>query len=105
MKSARVLIADDHEIVRQGIRIIVETSEGFEVCGEASDGRRAVQMAQVVRDVLTAGARGYVLKTDTGRDLISALELLLRGRTFFTSKVAQIVLDSFVKGAQPVSRI
>ncbi len=148
MKSALVLIADDHEIVRQGIRMIVEAREGFEVCGEASDGRRAVQMAlelkpdllvidlampqlngleatrqivqnnkkirvlvltmheseQVVRDVLTAGARGYVLKTDTGRDLISALELLLSGRTFFTSKVAQIVLDSFIKSGQPVSR-
>ncbi len=128
--------------------MIVQTGEGFEVCGEASDGRRAVQMAlelkpdllvidlaipqlngleatrqivqndkkirvlvltmheseQVVRDVLTAGARGYILKTDNGRDLISALELLLSGRTFFTSKVAQIVLDSFIKGGQPVSQ-
>jgi DNA-binding NarL/FixJ family response regulator len=142
MKSARVLIADDHEIVRQGIRAIVQSRQGFEACGEACDGREAVQMAlnlrpdivvidigmphlngleatrqivqndpsikvlvltmheseQIVRDVLTAGARGYLLKTDAGRDLISALEALIGRKTFFTSKVAQIVLDPFLRG-------
>jgi DNA-binding NarL/FixJ family response regulator len=142
MKSARVLIADDHEIVRQGIRTLVQSRQGFEVCGEASDGRQAVQMAlslrpnivvidigmpqlngleatrqivqsdpsikvlvltvheseQIVRDVLTAGARGYLLKTDASRDLISALEALIGRKTFFTSKVAQIVLDPFLRG-------
>jgi DNA-binding NarL/FixJ family response regulator len=141
MKSARVLIADDHEIVRQGIRTIVQSCQGFEACGEATDGRQAVQMAlslrpnivvidigmpqlngleatrqivqsdpsikvlvltiheseQIVRDVLAAGARGYLLKTDASRDLISALEALIGRKTFFTSKVAQIVLDPFLR--------
>jgi DNA-binding NarL/FixJ family response regulator len=148
IEEERVLIADDHEIVRQGIRTIVESCEGFEVCGEASDGRQAVQMAltlkpdivvvdigmprlngleatrqilrndskvkvlvltmheseQIVRDVLTAGARGYLLKSDAGLDLILALEALSGGTTFFTSKVAQSVLDTFLN-SEPVRRI
>jgi DNA-binding NarL/FixJ family response regulator len=45
VKPTRVLIADDHEVVRQGIRIIVQSSPNFEICGEASDGRHAVQLA------------------------------------------------------------
>ena len=142
MKSLRVLVADDHEIVRHGIRTIVQSCQGFEVCGEASDGRHAVQMAsdlrpdivvidigmphlngldatrqivhsdprikvliltmheseQIVRDVLTAGARGYLLKTDAGRDLVSALEALASRKTFFTSKVAEIVLGTYING-------
>lgn len=142
MNSVRVLIADDHEIVRQGIRTIVQSCHGVEVCGEASDGRQAVQMAaalrpdivvvdvgmpqlngldatrqivqhdpkikvlvltmheseQIVRDVLAAGARGYLLKTDAGRDLISALEALAGHKTFFTSKVAEHVLTTYLNG-------
>src|SRR6202007_969252 len=116
MKPARVLIADDHEVVRHGIRVMVQSCPNFEICGEASDGRQAVQMAaqlkpnvviidigmpqlngldatrqivhadpdvkdliltmhesdQIVREVLAAGARGYLLKSDAGRDLIAA---------------------------------
>jgi DNA-binding NarL/FixJ family response regulator len=52
---------------------------------------------QVVRDVLEAGARGYLLKSDAGRDLVTAVEALQRNKTFFTSKVAEMVLETFVK--------
>jgi DNA-binding NarL/FixJ family response regulator len=150
MKPIRVLVADDHEIVRHGIRTIVQSCPNFEVCGEASDGRQAVQMAnqlhpdivvidigmphlngldatrqivqgdpkvkvliltmheseQIVRDVLTAGARGYLLKTDAGRDLVSALEALAGRKTFFTSKVAEMVLGTYLNGgvARPLSK-
>jgi DNA-binding NarL/FixJ family response regulator len=112
----------------------------FEVCGEAIDGRDAVQKAkelrpdiviidigmpqlngldatrqimrerpstkvlvltmhdseQVVREVLEAGARGYLLKSDAGRDLVSALEALQRNKTFFTIKISEMVLASFL---------
>ena len=141
MKPTRVLIADDHEVVRQGIRIIVQSSPNFEICGEASDGRQAVQLAaqlkpdivvvdigmpnlngldatkqivqhdhktkvlvltmheseQIVREVLAVGARGYLLKSDAGRDLLSALEALASRKTFFTSKIAEIVLETYLK--------
>ncbi len=128
----RILLVDDHEVVRRGLRALLETHPGWVVCGEAADGRTAVRLArslvphivvmdlimpelngleatrqildkdrqvqilvlsmhesdQVVREVLAAGARGYVLKSDAGRDLVAAIEALLRGRPFFTSRVA-----------------
>ncbi len=150
MRAAKVLIADDHEVVRHGIRVMVQGCQNLEVCGEASDGRQAVQLAtklrpdiviidigmpqlngldatkqivhmdpnvkvliltmheseQIVREVLAAGARGYLLKSDAGRDLISAIEALVSRKTFFTSKVAEIVLETYLKGGpeQPVSK-
>jgi len=136
----RILIADDHELARRGIRALLESHPGWEVCGEAEDGRDAVRLAastkphlvlldigmpnlngleaarqilaampgvavliltmhdsdNVVREVLRAGARGYVLKSDAGRDLVTAVEALQRQRTFFTTRVSQMVLDGFL---------
>jgi DNA-binding NarL/FixJ family response regulator len=138
--SLRILIADDHEVARQGIRALVESHPGWEVCAEAKDGREAAEICsklqpdivlmdvgmpnlngldaarqilgtapdtrililtmhdtdQVVRDVLSAGARGFLLKSDAGRDLITAVEALQHHRTFFTTKVAQMVLDGYL---------
>ena len=58
---------------------------------------------QVVREVLDAGARGFVLKSDAARDLVAAVDALRKNKTFFTSKVAEMVLDGFlVKGHTPL---
>jgi DNA-binding NarL/FixJ family response regulator len=136
----RILIADDHEVARQGIRALLEAHSGWEVCAEARDGREAVELAasvnphlilldigmpnlngleaarqilasfpeipililtmhdsdQVVREVLRAGARGFLLKSDAGRDLVAAVEALQLRRTFFTTRVSQMVLDGFL---------
>jgi len=136
----RILIADDHELARRGIRSVLESHGGWEVCGEAKDGREAVEFAanlkpdlilldigmpnlngleaarqilavspnlaililtmhdtdSVVREVLRAGARGFVLKSDAGRDLIAAVEALELRRTFFTTRVSQMVLNGFL---------
>jgi DNA-binding NarL/FixJ family response regulator len=43
---ARILIADDHEIIRQGIRRILQARPGWEICGEAKDGREAIQLSK-----------------------------------------------------------
>ena len=140
--ALRIVVADDHEIVRQGIRALLQGHPGWEVCGEAANGREAVEKTtqlkpdivildigmpslngldatrqilhddpqakvliltmheseQVVREVLEAGARGYLLKSDAGRDLTAAVEALQRNKTFFTSKVAEMVLENFRKG-------
>ena len=140
MSALRILVADDHEIVRRGVRVLLEARPGWRICDEAVEGRAAVEKAgrlkpdvvildigmpvlngleaarqirknsprsevliltmheseQVVREVLTAGARGYVLKSDAGRDLVSAVEALSRHETFFTSSVAEYVLQSFL---------
>jgi DNA-binding NarL/FixJ family response regulator len=57
----------------------------------------AHESEQVVREVLSAGARGYVLKSDAGRMLVTAVQALLDGRYFFTSTVAQMVLDGYLR--------
>ncbi len=134
--TMRILVADDHEVVRHGVRALLEARPGWQVVAEAVDGREAVEKAkrlqpdviildigmpglngldaarqilkaapksgililtmheseQVVREVLAAGARGYVLKSDAGRDLVNAVEAVGRQRIFFTSSVAQVVL-------------
>src|SRR5579871_865297 len=141
----RILIADDHEVARRGIRALLETHSNWEVCAEASDGREAVELAattnpdlvlldigmpnlngleaarqilaatpdvpililtmhdsdNVVREVLRAGARGFLLKSDAGRDLLNAIEALQVQRTFFTTRVSQMVLNSFLDQGKP----
>jgi len=58
---------------------------------------------QVVREVLDAGARGFILKSDAARDLVAAVDALRKNKTFFTSKVAEMVLDGFLlKGHNPL---
>jgi|ERR1700677_604286 DNA-binding NarL/FixJ family response regulator len=140
----RILIADDHEVARKGIRSILEGHPGWEVCAEAKDGREAVEYASqfkpdlllidigmpnlngldaarqilaampealililtihdsehIVREVLAAGARGFLLKSDAGRDLVAAVEALQGRRTFFTSKVSQMMLDGYLRPAE-----
>ena len=51
---------------------------------------------QMVHDVLSAGARGYLLKRDAGNDLIAALEALRQHKLFFTSTVSEVVLDGYL---------
>jgi DNA-binding NarL/FixJ family response regulator len=137
----RILIADDHELARDGIRSLLEDHAGWAVCGEAKDGREAVVNAsmlkpdiclldigmpnlngldaarqiiailpevrililtvhdseQMVREVLSTGARGFLLKSDAGRDLVAAVEALEQRQTFFTSKVAQMMVDGYLR--------
>jgi DNA-binding NarL/FixJ family response regulator len=52
---------------------------------------------QMVHDLLEAGARGYVMKGDAGRYLITAIETLLEGKLFFTTKVCEILLEGFLQ--------
>jgi DNA-binding NarL/FixJ family response regulator len=47
--SARILVADDHEVVRQGIRAILQTRPDWEICGEAVDGREAIRLTKQLR--------------------------------------------------------
>jgi len=147
----RILIADDHEVARRGIRSFLEAHPGWEICGEAKDGREAVECAnkmkpdvvlldigmpglngleaarqihatwpeirililtmhdteQVVQEVLAVGARGFLLKSDAGRDLVAAVDVLQHHRTFFTTRVAQMVLEGYLhphNGSDPPCR-
>jgi DNA-binding NarL/FixJ family response regulator len=57
----------------------------------------AHESEQLVREVLSAGAKGYVLKSDAGRTLVTALQALLEGGSFFTSNVSRMVLDGYLR--------
>jgi DNA-binding NarL/FixJ family response regulator len=138
--GVRLLLADDHEIVRKGLRALLEAEPGWQVAAEAADGRDAVEKAQqikpdiaildismpslngleatrqivkgisqtkvlvltmhdsdpLIQQVLEAGARGYLLKSDAARDLVAAVDALRRNKTFFTPKVAQLVLEGYL---------
>ncbi|HKI24695.1 MAG TPA: response regulator transcription factor [Candidatus Sulfotelmatobacter sp.] len=140
----RILIADDHDIARRGVRALLENHPGWQVCGEAKDGRETVEMVaatkpdlilldigmpnlngleatrqilatapdslililtmhdtdQMVREVLRAGARGFLFKSDAGSDLVAAVEALQQRRTFFTTRVSQLVLNGFLDREQ-----
>jgi DNA-binding NarL/FixJ family response regulator len=139
MSALRILIADDHEVVRAGVRALLESQPDCEICGEAVTGRQVIAMAQqlqpdvailditmpelngleatrqirkiaptvqvlilsvheseeLVREILSAGAHGYILKSDAGRELTAAMQALRKGETFFTSRVAQIALRAY----------
>src|SRR5205814_3108456 len=149
MATFRILVADDHEVVRKGLISLLQAQPDWQVCGEAADGREAVDKAQqlkpdvvildigmpslngleatrqilkinpqarvliltlhdsdqVVREVLNAGARGFLLKSDAARDLVAAVEALRRDKTYFTSKVATMVLEGYLKGGTPGAHI
>ena len=130
MSAFRILVADDHEVVRRGLVALLHAQPDWQVCGEAAEGRDAVEKTSqlkpdvvildigmpnlngleatrqilkinpqarvliltlhdsdhVVREVLSAGARGFLLKSDAGRDLVAAVDAL---RTFSDSPVAR----------------
>jgi len=65
----------------------------------------AHESEQLIREVLGAGAQGYVLKSDAGRTLVNAVEALLDGGTFFTSKVARVVLEGFLSNPNSTGSI
>jgi len=136
----RILIADDHEVVRSGLRNILDAQGRFEVVAEAADGREAVRKAAetkpdvaivdyslplingieatrqirarnpkteiliftmhdsetLIRELLKAGARGFLLKSDAKLNLINAIEALAAHKPYFTARVSEALLDSFL---------
>ena len=139
--SLRILVVDDHAVVRRGVRSLLESHEGWEVCGEATNGRDAVEQSrrlrpdvvvmdlslpelngldatrqilkdgpgievlvltmhhseELARDVLRAGARGYIMKSDADENLITAVDTLRQHKPFLTSAVTGFVLDDFIR--------
>jgi len=145
MRQVRILVADDHSIVRRGVRALLETHAGWKVCGEAATGAEAVKQAkklrpevaviditmpdlngfeatrqirtvapqtevlvltvheseQALREVLDAGALGYVSKSDLDLNLSAAIESLLRHKPFFSSRVSEMMLKRYLKQDVP----
>jgi DNA-binding NarL/FixJ family response regulator len=138
MANIKVLIADDHDLMRRGIKAIIGTKKGWEICAEAQTGVQAVAKAkelkpdiailditmpelngleaakriqkvsekteilmlsmhysdQLIRDVIEAGIRGYIVKSDSDRDLSIALDNLANHKPFFAPRVTEVILNS-----------
>jgi PAS domain S-box-containing protein len=128
----RILIADDHEVMRRGLRGLIESQDEWAVCGEAIEGVEAVRKTrelhpdlvildinmpglsgldaaqqirrenaltrvlfftvhdseQMMREIASTGAQGYVSKARAGQDLVEAVRSVLRGGTFFPNMAA-----------------
>ena len=140
MCALRILVADDHEIVRRGVCTLLQSHPGWQICGEAINGTQAVELAsqlkpdvvvleismpemggldaarlilqrnekqkilfltivdsdELVRKALEMGIRGFVQKSDAARELVSAIEALERNATYFTARIAQMVLEGYL---------
>jgi DNA-binding NarL/FixJ family response regulator len=101
MKKLRILIADDHELIRTGTRALIETNEHWEVCGEATNGREAVELAEklkpdlVVLDISMPELNGLEATRQIKRLLPETEVLILTGST-----TEQLVHDVFASGAR-----
>jgi two-component system, NarL family, response regulator NreC len=135
----RILLADDHALVRHGFRMILAAQPDMEVAGEAGNGREAVELAQklkpdivvmdvtmpelngieatrrlielsprsrvlalsmhkdavYVREILRAGARGYLLKDSADADLLAAVRAVAKGEGYLSPGVSDAVLSDY----------
>jgi DNA-binding NarL/FixJ family response regulator len=142
-KKTRILLADDHRMVRQGFRLILDAQEDMEVVGETGNGREAVEMAKAlrpdvvvmdvtmpelngieatrrireaeplvrvlglsvhrdavyVREIVRAGAEGYILKESADSELIAAVRAVAQGNSYLSPEVAGAVLKDYRKHA------
>jgi DNA-binding NarL/FixJ family response regulator len=140
-KKTRILLADDHSVVRRGFHMILSAQPDMEVAGEATNGREAVESAAAlkpdivvmdvsmpelngieatrriaevsprtrvlalsmhkdsvyVREILRAGARGYLLKDASDADLVSAVRAIARGEGYLSPAVSDAVLSDYRK--------
>jgi DNA-binding NarL/FixJ family response regulator len=138
-KRIRILLADDHAVVRQGFKMILAAEPDMEIVGEAGNGREAVQLAEelrpdivvmdvampelngieatrrltasspharvvalsmhkdsvYVREILRAGARGYLLKDSPAPDLLAAVRAVASGEGYLSPAVSNAVLDDY----------
>jgi DNA-binding NarL/FixJ family response regulator len=140
-KKIRVLLADDHAILRKGVRMLIDSQPDLEVVGEAKTGREAIEEARklkpdivvmdvampelngiegtrqicdeltqtkviglsmhkdsvYVREILRAGARGYLLKDSEDDDLLRAIRAVARGQAFLSPSISDAVLTDYRK--------
>jgi DNA-binding NarL/FixJ family response regulator len=143
----RLLIADDHQLMREGLKSLLAGEEGMSVVGEAEDGHSTVAMVrktapnvvimdvampdlngieatrkivaasphvkvialsghanqQFLREMLSAGASGYLLKSTAYEELARAIREVMNGRKYLSPEVARGVVDAYVQLARPQS--
>jgi two-component system response regulator NreC len=120
--NIKILVADDHKIMRDGLRTLIEKENGMEVVGEAEDGRSAVKQAKkllpdiVIMDItmhsdrrfvsgmLEAGASAYLLKDSAFEELATAIRAVVANQIYLSPKIADIVVRRFVSKSASTER-
>src|SRR2546423_14381671 len=100
MAPLRILIADDHDVVRRGLKSLLVEQDGWEICGEASNGREAFELAQTLRpdvDVLdvTMPALGGLGEARPAGQLMPPTENMIHT----LAETAGLVREVFLAGA------
>jgi DNA-binding NarL/FixJ family response regulator len=116
--SYRIVLADDHVLLRHGIKTIIEGGEGMVVVGEASDGFELLEVLKRITHkrkeyfyhALSAGADGYLLKEDTATELFSAIKMIREGGVYvspsFSAELQEDVARMCRNGGElPVERL
>jgi two-component system response regulator NreC len=142
MADIRLLVVDDHPVVRAGLRTLLSAQDDIDVVGEADDGRVAIERAvelkpdvvvmditmkgmggleatqaitqrlpdtkvlvltmheneEYLRQLLEAGATGYVLKQAVDTELVVAIRAVQRGEVFLYSSFSRLLLGDLVQG-------
>ena len=142
----RILIAEDHQTVREGIKLLVQAQPGMEVVGEAGDGEEAIRLAKelgpdlllmdvsmprmnglkatqelrkilpdmriltltrhtddgYLRQLVGAGANGYVLKQSAPEQLIIAIRTVAKGEAYLDPSLTQRVLGGYASRMSPL---
>jgi len=141
----RVFLADDHAVVREGLKALINGQAGMEVVGEAADGRTACARARemrpdvvvmdvsmpemngvqatrqlrsqcpdvkvlaltvheersYLRELMEAGASGYVLKRSAAEDLVHAVRVVARGDVYLDPSITAVVLGKLARTHLP----
>ncbi len=142
-RKIRILLADDHKLVRQGFRLILLSQPDMDVVGETGNGREAVELARTlrpdvvvmdvtmpelngieatrrirdisphirvlalsvhrdsvyVREIIRAGAEGYLLKESADTDLLAAVRSVAAGNSYLSPEVSGVILRDYRKHA------
>ncbi len=148
LKPIEIVIVDDHTIVRQGLRKLLEEEDYLKITGEAMNGREAVQKVQelkpdvvimdiampilngieaarqikqstlktkviilsmhdhtrYIRELLSIGVSGYLLKNAVSDDIIQAIKTAVKGETFLSPSISSRVIEDYVGMNQKTSQ-
>ena len=145
-EKQRIFIAEDHTMMREGLRSMLCSNPDFEIVGEAEDGREVIQnigqskpdliimdlsmprmngmeaikeikkispetrilvltihgTEEYILSTLKAGADGYMLKYDTQAELMTAIESVLKGKSYLSPGVSKKVIDGYLEGNKTI---